>query len=377
MNNPHSLPENSTPNAEGGLLFDDWNTLEEKNSTENTASFDGKIIARMPDLGSENIVKNIRNPKNSPFWEKIRPFSSFFQQKTPEARQQLFRRITTVGGIILLCGIGIILFDSDKDGATENVTDRAEILSELTGLTDSTDEPVVFVSEAAFSPITSSTGNLSSALDNAMPNVVSYTPTPIASPPSPWDRPAADTRTSWENAPAQPENPFLPIDSAAVYTTSTMPSEPLVMSPMYPIGGTSMPVSPHEMPISPFEAQLVAQANTPNYPAIPPGMMPMQERRENVSGVMPQQFSPPMSGHTVPMPHQSGQFGQQPPQYVVPPGYLLPQQQAVPQQSIPIPSGVSTLNQQGGQPLQNMQSQVPRPPNDFYYAPPHNYQRLY
>ena len=407
MNDSHSLPDSSTPKAANGFLFDDWDLPEEKNPTDGTILFDGKIIARMPDLGSESTVKNIEKPKFPSFWRQM--YSSVFsvvQRRTSAntgTQQRFFHRVTTFGGVVLLCGVGILLIGTDKDRQTENAPDLAEILAENT--IPSGTEPSVFVAESAFLPI------LQSESRNVMSGVAPHSVIPVAprenvtavSPPSPWDRPASDSHSPWER---QPENQLQPVEPTAI-ASPAMPRETVAMSPMAPIGTASMPVSPHELPISPFEMQLVAQSNVPSHShsgaSIPPGMMPMQERQGNMSGIapqpntqrqhsMPQQFPTNGHGHTISGNNPRGQVT--PPQYVVPPGYMLPPHQTAPQ-NMPIPSGVSTLTPQGGQhiqqhgnmqqhgiPIQPMHPQgapAPSIPGDFHFynAPPPTPRRVF
>jgi len=417
MNNPHSLPDSGTPRTEGGFLFDDWNLTEEKGLTESGILLDGKIIARMPDLGSVSIAQSLEKPKFPSFWGKACASVLSAFQGTPSNvadRERFFYRMTAFGGVILLVGAGILFFDQGKDKQTENVSSVAEILAKNTEIT--TIEPFAVISETAFSPISQPESG------NAMSSIVSNSTIPVApvesiaavSPSSPWDRPVADSHLPWAVTPSQPD-PFQPIEVAAIDTIPPMPSETVVMSPMTPITATPMPISPpHSMAISPFEMQMIAQSNVPhppvgppphvqhvqpNHPAVPPGMMPMQERLQYIASTAPpqiphwhpsaqqQQFSPPVHGHVVPTHNPHGQSMQHP-QYVIPPGYMLSSNQRAhnqipPQQmpqSTPIPSGVSTLPAQGGQhmhphgmPMQHMQphgTPMQRPPNNFYNPPP-------
>ena len=420
MNAPQSLLDSSTPKAESGFLFDDWDMLEEKSPTETVALFDGKIIARMPDLGSESIVKNIEKPKFPTFWGQVCDSTlAAFQGKvsaSTETHQRLFHRVTAVGGIVLLCGILVLFVGTEKDKTTENTIDTSEILTRNTETA-----PVVsktFVTESAFSPI------MQSGAGNVMSDTVSQAAIPVASvesvaavsPPSPWDRPATDSHISHSQgtvSPRQPANPFQPLDVAVASPAPATLSETVVMTPMAPIAANSMPISPHEMPVSPFEMQLVAQSNVPPHPPVstyvqpsqppvPPGMASVHGRQENMPmgasqqstylhPSAPQQYVPAAHRHSY-VPEQTmqgnnphSQFGQHTPQYVVPPGYMLPPSQQPPQ-TVPIPSGVSTLTPQGGyhaQPQHGMHGMpgqymqplgVPMqsPPSDFFNAPPNS-----
>jgi len=397
MNDPHSLPDNGTTKTEGGFLFDDWDLSEGNNPTESITPFDGKIIARMPDLGSESIAKNIGKPKFPTFWgQACASVLSVLQRGTIaniETEQRFFHRVTVFGGIVLLCGIGILLISSGKDSQVENAIDLAQILAEKTEFAAT--ESVVFVAESAFSPI------LQPEPSSAVSSIASNSTIPVApvesvaavSPPeqvSPWSRPAADSYSPWEVTSKQPENSFHPIGVVSDNTAPVSQPEIVAMSPMTPIAATSMPVSPHEMSATPFGQQLVAQSNPPYYPpvgtqiqpsqpVVPPGMIPTHGRQENALGGAPQQspqwhpsapqrFPTTTPGHAVPINNPQGQFGQQS-QHVAPPGYMLPNNHTTPA-GTPIPSGISTLPQQGGQQIQPHGTPVPRPPNDFYNNPP-------
>ena len=407
MNDSHSLPDSNAPKkAETGFLFDDWNLSEEENPTDNTTLFDGKIIARMPDLGSESIVKNIKKPNFPSFWGQMCSSAlAVIPRGTSSStgiQQRFFQRVTTIGGLMLLCGVGILLIGSDKDRQPENDLNIAEILA---GTTDSISKPGVTVAESAFLPV------LQPETGTIMPGVSSNSAIPVApiasvaaiGPPSPWDRPVADSHSPWE----QPrENSFQPVEGAVVNGTPAMPHETVAMVPMVPMvpigNGTSMPVSP-------FEVQLVAQSNVPTHATIPPGMMPMQERQGNMPRNVPQQNAQHTQNtqhaqwqHSAPQQFPLGTHGhatsgnnnnfhgQATPhtQYVVPPGYMLPPHQTAPQ-NMPIPSGVSMLPPQGGQPMQShgMPIQHAQPqgvpassvPSDFHFynAPPQNHRQMF
>jgi len=408
MNDSHSQPDNSTPKVENGFLFEDWNLPEEKNPIDRAILFDGKIIARMPDLGSESVVKNIEKPKFPSFWGQMySSVLSVIQRKTSAntgTPQRFFHRVTSLGGIVLLCGVGIHLISTGKNEQTENAPNIAEILAGST-VSSSVSEPGVSVAKSAFSPV------LQSESRNIMSGVASNSAIPVApvesitavSPPSPWDRPASDSHSPWGR---QSENLFQPVEVAAVNAVPTMPHGTVPMAPMVPLGEALMPVSPHELPISPFERQLVAQSAPTYSPAspsagspstIPPGMMPMQERQGNVAGIAPQQntqwqhsapqqFPPNTHGLVASGNNSRGQITPHT-QYVVPPGYMLPPHQVVPQ-NMPIPSGVSTLPPQGGQTMQphGMPMQYPHPqgapapgnPSDFhFYNVPPTHRRVF
>ena len=389
MSDPHSLPDNGTLRTENGFLFDDWELPDGQNLTEDVTLFDGKIIARMPDLGSGNIAKNIAKPEFSIFWRQVSALTvSIFRGGSPAdavTRERFFRRLTTFGAVMLLCGTGIFFFDYARDQPTENTPDIAEILS---GTTESVDPVAVSIFSSA----------LQSEQNGTIPNVTSSPAIPVApvesvaavSTPSPWDRPTADSHSQQGTLSKQSENPFQPIDvvADAIPTVPTVPSGTVVMSPMPPITGASMPVSPHEMPVSPFEMQLVAQSNMPsagnhvppNLPVVPPGMIPTHGQQQNMRGTVPQQHMQsmpvtygPAHSHAMSSNNLHGQVAQHS-QYVVPPGYMVPNHHVAPV-SMPIPSGVSTLPTQGGygMPVQNVQplgTPAQRPHSDFYNAPP-------
>jgi len=439
MNDPHSATDNGISKTEGGFLFDDW-TTEDKGLTDSTTLFDGKIIARMPDLGSESsVIKTIEKPQFPSFWMQVRTAAaSVFQDGTsddPIMRKRFFQRVTTLGGIVLLCGFGILFVGTGNEDPADGAAGVAEKTKSF-----STGQGT-FVSESPFSPVVQTPIGRDHFVrpepSNVMPGVASPSAIPVApvesvvavSPQaSPWDRPATNSFSPWETPPSSPANPFQPMDAAAIHTaspratsphtTSLVPSDTVVMSPMTPIHTAVMPVSPHEMPVSRHETQLIAQSN---HPTLPHGMVPMQGRQDNMPGNMPGNMQGNMQGNMsgnmqqgigvvpqhhpqyhpqwqTPAPHQSvptmhappvygtgvpmnqGQFGPQSQQYVMPPGYMVPSHQMVPV-STPIPSGVSTLPPQGGpqhmqpygMPVQHQPLGTPpmqRPPSDFYSNPP-------
>ena len=417
MNDSYSASDNDTPKKESGFLFDDWDLPEEKSPTESVTSFDGKIIARMPDLGSESIAPKME-PSTLPAigGQMHSPVSSLIHTSgsaSAPTRQRLFQRVSIFGGVLLLCGMGILLLHPDENGQHQSTIDLAETLANT--VVSLPGESVAIIGESAFLPIVpQESGNVMSGFTGnpAIP-VAPVEKVAVASPPSPWDRPAVDAHSSWETPRApEPPNPFLPIGGPAIDPVPTMPSETVPMSPMTPLGtpsmGTpSMVVSPYEMQVSPFETQRLTQSNTPTYPhppvgthvpptthsTIPPGMMPMRERQVNAptTGVAPQQntqWNPSaaqqVSSNTPGYATSSGNHGQVSPhtQYVVPPGYMLPTQQIVPQavpQHIPIPSGISTLPTHGGQPVMPNGVPVPNVPSDFYYhnAPSQTQRRVF
>jgi len=407
MNDPHSLPDSGISKTDGTFLFSDWDLSGEKSPADSATLFDGKIIARMPDLGSETIVKTlsktIETPRSPSFGEQVRASMVSVLKggmtgdtpANPVARQQFFHRVTAIGAVVLLCGFGILFFGTDNDPSPDKAVDETKLTK------SSVVERNPSGQESAFSSL------LPAESGFVMPGVPSHSAIPVApiervaavSPPvSPWDRPAANSFSPWDTPPSQPgnPNPFQPIEVAPA---PPVPPGSVVMSPMTPIGAaavptsmvpnstmptatmptammqtSTMPVSPHEMPVSPHEVPLVAS----NYPTMPSGMMPMQGRQENAPGgipphntAVPPQYPPsahavstvpghptqgyPIQGHPMYGPGvpnnnpQHGHYGQQSQQYAFPPGYIAPNNHFAPPAGTPIPSGVSTLPPQGGQ----------------------------
>jgi hypothetical protein len=490
MNDPHSQQDSSLSKTESGFLFDDWKT-DENGSNDSATLFDGKIIARMPDLGSESIAKTVAKTVEKPqfpsFWGELgTSVLSVFQGGTngsasANPRQQFFQRVTAIGAVVLLCGFGILFIGSGDDeaidysinvvGTAKPSTTEAGSFFNHPGVKDSGLKDSGLFARQPEPTNDLFGGNTHSAIPVApVESVVAVSPQ-VSPQVSPWDRPAANSFSpQTDPQPNQPGNPFQPIDLAHAHHVSHAPPIPpntVAMSPMTPIGtpstaavpsgtvvmpsgttampfGTAtMPVSPHEISVSPHEAlPLVAQSN---HPTVPPGMMPMQGRQENMpGGASPhhnlphhgsqhpssqhpnpqwQTSAPPpwqtsasqhsphphsMHGHAAPVnhPHQGqqghqgqghqgqwhqqghqgqGQFGphhqQFNQQFVYPPGYMVPSHHATPA-GMPIPTGVSTLPQQGGQsmppphgmPMQNMPPlgtpPMSRPPSDFHNPPP-------
>ena len=379
MSNPHSLSDHTTPTTEGTFLFNDWE-LYGKRPTEDIAPFDGKIIARMPDLGAESFVKSIDRQKFPSPWEQmVSPVLSVFQRvaaSSPVARQKFFHRLTTVGCVVLLCGIGILLLERGNK-PEENVPLIAEL--DVSGSIETTTTPPTLITgiglsenELAFAPIVP-TWSSDSPPDVAHPSAIpavsieshAAVPNTAAHPPesvgSVWERPVADSYSPFGSAPRQPENPLPP---SAFANTSAAPAT-VAMTPMIDMAN---------VPISPYEHQLLAQSNLPTQlPLDPfvqvndyvgPGMMPMQDRIDNVPGMATTQntrqgVSSPFYPSYVPasaMQDMHSPYNQR--------------NLYAPQPGMPIPSGPSTLQSQGsgyyGQP-QN--ASAPRQPSDFYGTP--------
>lgn len=360
MSDPLPSSDNTTRVVTSSFLFHDWDPSE-KGATAEIAQFDGKIITRMPDLGSENLINNIEGSKSSSLWEKIGASISSMIQGIPATRQQFFHHCTVVGCIVLLCGIGFLFFKRDSK-PPENVPDIAESVSNSTpnNTEVSMTESVAIVGDSGkFTPIMQPGGII-------FPPTIPGAPIDgIATMPSPPPSPASDSAYSpWNVAARQPESP-IPAASILTETAPTLAS-PYVAVAMSPMIDMSAP-----MPVSPHEQQLYAQPNTVVDPfvqgntGVVPGMIPMHERRENVPGVTTAQnvqrpVSPPLYPQYVPPSAVQNMYGQ--------PGHANPH--AVPPNT-PIPSGISTLSPQGGY-------SPPHQPSDFYYAPPSSsYRRVY
>jgi len=379
MNNPYSLPNNTTLTSEGGFLFNDWE-LSERRTTEEMPPFDGKIIARMPDLGAEGLLKSIEKPKFPSFWERtyssvLATFQGTISSSTA-TRQQFFHRFTTIGCVVLLCGVGILLLERGNKSA-ETAFDIGEFT--MSDSAEATTTPPPFITgighsdnESAFAPIVPPWSNDTpsdvaphSAIPVAPMESFAAVPNTAVDPPEPagsvWERPVADSYSPWGIASRQPEIP----------QTGVIPST-VAMSPMLDMSS---------MPMSPYEQQLLAQSNLPVQPPVDPfmqvnnqvvpGMMPMQERMKNTSGVATTQnnvrrgVAPPLHPQYVPqsaVQDMHAPFSQQVPPPVPP--------------NMPIPSAVSTLQPQGS-------GYYPPPPNtsvpggqptDFYGTP---YRRVY
>jgi len=371
MSDPLSQPDHGTQATANGFLFDDWNPTE-MSPTEDAAPFDGKIIARMPDLGSNGFDKNIEKTTFPSFWDRTRlSFATVIQGRTFESvrsfmgtRQQFFHRVTAFGSVILLCGIGILFLDQNRDEPIENSINIVNILTENT---ESPGIGTVALSqnESAFSPVvlpeannTPSDSGVSIPVADfvAVQNSVASAPEPID---SVGNRPTANSYSPWDVVPKHVES-FSPSPDAVAVASPIPPSSPVTvaMAPMTPV-----PVPSMSMPVSPYERQLVARSNTPIRPPVDPfiqasnsqvpGMMPMHERLENMTNASPQEAQrsasasppyPPLVAVQGGMPvniqghgnNPHGQYGQ----------HSL--------SNVPIPSGVSTL-----------------PPQNGYYAQPY------
>ena len=403
MSNLQFLPDNDTQTSANSLP-NDWNLPTEKSPTEETTHFDGKIIARMPDLGSNNFAKNIKT-STLPIWNRLYLHTlPIMQQKIPESvrsfvrtRQQLFQHMTTFGAVLLLCGMSLLFLNHTEKEPTNDSVAAVDPLPENTE-TSAIAVVAPAKQESAFAPISLPESNNSSSTGSTIPVAdFAAVQNSVASsseqadllgnrsttqPYSPWD-----VKQS-ENSPAS---------SDAVAAVPPPSPPPVAMAPMTPIPVSPIP-SPMSMPVSPYEQQLGGRTSPPvrppidpfvqaNNPNVPPGMMPMHERLEYMVNTSPQDaprsasavspYPPPFvavqGGAPVNLPHNQysspyGQHGQYVP-HAVQPNYA-------PQSNVPIPSGVSTLPQQQGYYLQpHGATAVPHPVGNFY-APP-AYHRVY
>ena len=398
MNDSNPLPNHTTLAVEDGFLFNDWE-LPEKNPTEETPQFDGKIIARMPDLGADSFTQNVIKSKVPSYWERIGGSIATMIQgnASPSARsphntrRHFFLRFTTFGCVILLCGLGILFIENENqsDATDTHIADNGREISEPSA----TNVQAVVIKE---DPFVSSRqqesndfilGNGSTPL-NQFPSVTSFD-SAVAVPPPPidhlpgqaenvWNRPAANEYSPWTVASRQPESP----STGVAVPPSPVPTNPTAAVAMSPMINMSMPVSP-------YEQQLLAQANSapirppvdpfvqPNNYVVP-GMIAMHDRQENSQGVAaryPQNVRQPVS-----TPVQTQYLPPSAVQGVHAPYNNQYNPNAVPP-NMPIPSGVSTLPQQGQggyyQPHGPAAAAVPYSHGDFYSAPPSTYRKVY
>jgi len=381
MSDPHPTSGNTARAETSGFLFHDWDSSEKSTTTENPP-FDGKIIARMPDLGSESWTKNIEE-SHSPsfwtpsFWEKIGASLSSMIQGTSATRQQYFHHYfhhcTAVGCVVLLCGIGFLFFERESK-PTKNVLDIAESVlnSTATPMTESvaivgdSGKFSAIMQPAIMQPAIVQPGGIIAppTMPGAPIDGIATMPSPAMPPPAVPSPANNSTYSPWDVAARQPESPT---PEAPIQTeTIPVPAAPYAAVAMTPMIDMSTP-----MPVSPHEQQLYAQPNRQVDPfaqtntGVVSETMPMHARQENASGVMPAQnvqrpVSPPLYPQYAPPAAMQNMYGQQ--------GHANPH--VVPP-SPPIPSGVSTLSPQGSYPPQHQ-------PRDFYYAPPTpSYRRVY
>ena len=378
MSDPHSPPNGTITSAESGFLFSDWD-MSEKGLSEVSPQFDGKIIARMPDLGSENFTQSIEKSKSPSFWENVGlSIASMIQgnrSSFPHAsRQRFFLRFAIFGGIILLCGVGILFLEGENQPTVPEIADIIELVTPF--IPDETPEnaPLALI---LFPEANSASARAEVTPHQTVPAAPVEGVVAVSSPPpahlpgqteSVWNRPAGDEYSPWNTAPRQPAS------SPATADNSPPPapqSATVAMAPMIDMS----------MPISPYEQQLLTQANmSAHQPVDPfvqqnsyvvPGMIPMQERQENPTG-----FATANSRQSVSPPYH--------PQYLPPgavqsthPQYGQYNPQAVPP-NMPISSGASTLPPQGHMDYYHQPHGVVAPSHagEFYPVPP-AYRRVY
>jgi len=376
MSDSRIFPENTKQAAGNGFLFSDWDVPSGEQGVE-TPQFDGKIIARMPDLGGDCVVSTINQSKTPSFWVKaVCAVSSIVQGKLTQVSRgtqpQFFSRLTAIGCAVLVCGIAIIYFNKG-DNTTESAGSTAEAVQK---------EHVVTVASPPNAPVvvresSGTQGGFMPIVSQGTPNntfsvvEVAATPPPVAPPVhppaqsnSPWDRPVADSYSPWDVAPRQPvhsEGSSFAVASANNPSVPAAPATTVAMSPMTNnmSMNMSMAVSPHEqqlfasppqppvqLPVDPF-----IQSNHHHVPGnIVSGMMPMQGRQESTPGVAASNGArPPATAPVHPqyVPHSVMQsMGMQPHNQHQPHNPHHPHGMMVPPNS-PIPAGVSTLPVQG------------------------------
>jgi len=438
MRDPQSSPDVSFPDttaykAENGFLFSDWETPEKNPMTETPYAgnlFDGKIIARMPDLGTEfvaaeNIFAKCTVSTNeqstvSLCTKKIgRTLSTFstkiaanikektarFLPGTPNGRQQYFIRLTAIGCVVLLCGIAVVFIE--RGNQSENIAELTVADSGNVASSAANDPVVLFCETSSFVPIfmpeMANVVEVSSLDGNVAGNTV---PPPAAEVPTPgdsvWNRSVADSYSVWDTAARQARQPeTAPADAS----TGAVPMTSMVdMS----------------MPVSPFEQQLLAQSNLPIQQQVQQPVDPFQQpgavqpMGHTALGTMPSQYEPPLYGQQQYVQPQYVQPQGQPqnhnprpptvpfvqPQYVpasaiegmhppfsqhnpqtapmmsapaVPAPMASVPQAMAPPPAAPIPSGVSTLPMHGA-PMQGQGGFYPQQqPHGHYYNPPPRY----
>ena len=248
MSDPRPFPNDSPNTTESGFLFSDWE-LPEKSMSEPPSPFEGKIIARMPDLGSENFVQSIEKTKSLSYWEKFGWYIASMIQgnATPSARQRFFLRVATFGSVVLLCGIGILFLEEANEQGTENavLTKNLSEIAEVTAIAQENPSVAPVLPAGANGSLTVFSANQTIPVAS-IENVVAVSPPPAANIPeqaeSVWNRPAADAHSPWDVSPKQPADPL----SAPITQTAAV-----AMSPMIDMS----------LQMSPYEQQLLAQAN--------------------------------------------------------------------------------------------------------------------
>ena len=368
--------------SENRTLFSDWE-LPEKLPAEPYTPLDGKIIARMPDLGGDSFIKNIgypsmTSPCPTPVWKKTwMSLTTTIQQNIPKTlytadgtRQRFFLRLTAFGSAVLLCGIVMLFLENNNDTLEHVHTAQPAATRGVKPEQQSApNEPLVILCETSghvpvFQPIPGqpmpgSVNDAFSPVDN----------TALVQSESVWDRSSSVSYSPWDASSRQPDAP-------AVASHSVAQSAPhVVMTPMVDMS----------MQISPYEQQLLAQAQQQAQPvSLPHHQIDpfVQAAGHVVSG---------QAGTSIPeavSTHNSRRAVSPPlhPQYVpasamhgVHPGSVHPNVPLVPSHS-PIPSGTSTLPVQGGPAQYSTIPQSQQPPshqtNGFYSSPP-MYRGLY
>ena len=409
------LPGDAEKGTENSFLFSDWEIPSEAPTRRafqfdghklEVPQFEGRIIARMPDLGSDCFVKSIEKPRSPSFWANAvtKAISScsamingIMPNSKPEShdhytRQQFSFRVAAVSCVVVLFCIGIFYFERGEqateisDNITEAVPGKVEFAS---------NEPVVIrepngLALPEWHHLTSQNVVATQDVTVAEPPVSVGEPVQSGSvsgsvwnPGSVWNRPAADSYSPSNTALVRSErsegNPIAvaSADSSPPFPVapSASPAAPPVAQPatvtMTPMIDMSMPVSPHEQqffaysgpPVGlhpPVQAPFDPFAQI-SVPVAPQGMMPMSHHTS----------APHHSGHPVPPPvhpQYAPLSAMHPPQGQHNPHMMMPPQMPPPH-SPPIPAGPSTLPVQGTPHPQ----QVPPPshPGFHHVSPMH------
>ena len=347
----HILPENTAQTTGNGFLFNDWECAEdvpEINQANGCIPLEGRIITRMPDLGSEPLTAGIPNQTGEnaiacSYWTRLgQSLSAMIQGDSPQSArpqrsvQQLFHRLTAFGCVLLLCGL-VVLFlergnhtDDSSTAQIESDEAKAGIAETLVAAKEDTipfppasfsmgqigmsaESHQALAGSSAGHSSGSSSGTSSGSVipgttiesfgslgeaQPGFPNTAQSQPAPPTAHSqvpeaveSAWNRPVADSYSPWDVAARQSEvaqpipNGFVP--------------PPMGESP--PVAAVAMsPMIDMSMPVSPYEQQIIAQSTVPSYanPMATPSASQMPDPFAQQQGFQPH----PASVGNVPIP---------------------------------------------------------------------------
>ncbi|MDR3234836.1 MAG: hypothetical protein LBT46_14450 [Planctomycetaceae bacterium] len=157
-NSEPTVTETSPAPSSSTDTFEEWN-FQDENVSGNHTVLDGKIIARMPDLGAAPSISQINDDDEPSVAELFRKaFAAALRgkkKKIPAASErQLYRRLSAAGIAVLICGAGLLFLEkseSAKDvSASTAAIEESSVLAAETAVAAKTasEVPVIVAPDA-------------------------------------------------------------------------------------------------------------------------------------------------------------------------------------------------------------------------------------